>query len=124
MYIYPFPFTKGFFFRNSSFKLFDKLAFRLDWCISFSHPPATSRTIYSQCVLKISKNTYIIHNQTVWFILKNSVCPRYSLHQSVIPHWFIEIDCRKGLYVKACHPHSADKYNSKGVIWIFKFCRK
>src|SRR5258708_3782995 len=68
---------------------------------------------------QLVSNTKVIHNQATRFVLKNTVDSRYGLHQSMSPHWFINVHRMQWRSIKTCEPHIPNDNNLERIIWVF-----
>ena len=71
--------------------------------------------------MEVSKVARIVHDETVRLVLENPVRPCYGLHQCVVAHWLVEVNCRDGLGVKTCHLHCANEDDAERNVRILEF---
>ena len=73
------------------------------------------------CLLQGRSDAYIVDDKTAFLITEDSVNAGDGLHQVVTLHWFIDIHCCKGWYIKARQPHIYDNGNFQGTVIILEF---
>ena len=75
-------------------------------------------------LFQCSSNTYIVNNQSAFFITENTVYTCNRLHQIVSCHRFVYIHSGKRRHIKSCQPHINNNGYLHRAVVIFKLLCK
>ena len=69
----------------------------------------SAATVDGEGFFKIAKDADVINNEATLFLLKDSIGSGDRLHERMISHGLIEIDCGATGHVESSHPHGTNE---------------
>jgi len=81
----------------------------LDGSVSFFNSATCISSINGQSLFQILEDVPIVYDEAIYLLAKDTIGPGYGLHEGVVSHGFIQVDCGAGRSIEARYPHGADK---------------